>query len=1369
MTFLDQWQTQVNSSLSACAKLVPPASTVDLKYPLMVVGVLWPVRRPVQDFDLEAMQAVHTLLGDKGKLVLQMIQTWGDDPLAVARSLDANALQSGELGAACNHLIAHFNAPAVFDRAVTGQPKTGRPAAATDTTPTEPSLKRPRILVSYIRSDGEDLAIEVRQTIESEGLSVWADLGQFEGTRDWWQQITVALNQVSFLVLVMTPAAVKSGMVRKQWRYARQQGVCIFPVVKELIDFEQLPHWIRQVHFYNLNLEWPKLIKSLQGKCETPRIPFMAEDLPDDFVNRPAEIEQLLTHFFDSARQEPLYSTVALHGAGGYGKTLLARALSHNDDIRQVFDNGILWVTLGENPGDLSRYVIDLIEVLSGERPGFAGVDAAVVRLGELLADRDIFMVIDDVWNAAHLKPFLQGGPRCARLITTRDQSVLPLGTKTVAVGPMQQDEAVALLGSDLPYGYSNRLRQMAHHLGLWPLLLKLANGTMRERIYKNRERLSEALNYVDEALQKYGITAFDMNNLAARDQAVTQTIEISLGLLDDTERQRFRELAIFPEDVDIPLSTLEKLWGATAGLDDFDTEELCDHLYELSLLAHLDLTSRYIRLHKVMSGYLLHQQAETHQDDLVALHNTFLNTYAATIDQWAKMLPNERYMWDHLAFHLIRANRPAELVNLAKNLPYLAAKICIRGADRLEMDLLAAQTVAPADSELTLLRRMVSQSNHLLARCRTTNEAANTLHSRLAHIPPLASITVAAEAVLPRPWLTARHTLPDLPDPALIRTLYGHTTGVMDCAINTGGSVAVSIDKDNRLIVWNVSTGEAHQTVDNHPATLWGCDINGEGDVVAAAYHDGRVSVWDAHTGARLSLWSAHKTGIISCALNADASLLVTASKDKTLHVWEAQDQTKSFTKRFTLTGHHRSVIDCGIDARGTVIVSASNDGTLKVWDADTGKLRHTFTIRLVQPGVDRLTFLSQRDVNFNCAVSADGALVTATSSMGTITVWDIETGAERISFTGDKRGVHGCAFSADGSILVAAMNNGDLKAWDTAAGAERLTMAHHSRVVNSCSISADGAIIMSASDDKTLNVWDGRRTGGSAAAISYKAAARSCAISADGSIAASAMANKTVIIWDTATAAERLTLKGHTRKVNDVAISANGKTVVSVSQDQAVMVWDTQTGRQKLKLTGHAWDIHGCAISRDGSLIISASDDKSLKIWDANSGTEQFTLLEHTRNVNGCAIDAKGQLAVSASGDGTVKVWNAQNGEKLATLQGHLAWVENCAINEDGSVILSASYDKTLKVWDAASFTERCTLQGHTSSVTGCALTADGSLAVSVSRDATVRVWNTHTGECLTTLFVNDSLTDCACSADAGSIVAVGNSGVYFLRLQL
>jgi len=91
---------------------------------------------------------------------------------------------------------------------------------------------KPRVFISYRRSDGEEFATQLRKRLEREEpeITLWQDRARMEGGRGWWKQITDALDAVQFMVLVMTPDAMKSEVVRKEWRYARQQGVCIYPV-----------------------------------------------------------------------------------------------------------------------------------------------------------------------------------------------------------------------------------------------------------------------------------------------------------------------------------------------------------------------------------------------------------------------------------------------------------------------------------------------------------------------------------------------------------------------------------------------------------------------------------------------------------------------------------------------------------------------------------------------------------------------------------------------------------------------------------------------------------------------------------------------------------------------------------------------------------------------------------------------------------------------------------------------------------------------------------------------------------------------------------------------------------------------------------
>ena len=97
-----------------------------------------------------------------------------------------------------------------------------------------------------------------------------------------------------------------------------------------------------------------------------------------------------------NAKGDAVAISAALKGAGGYGKTTLAKALAHDPDIQDASFDGVLWVELGEKPDDLLSKIVDFIETLTGARPGFQTIDAGAAALGEALGERRILMIVDD-------------------------------------------------------------------------------------------------------------------------------------------------------------------------------------------------------------------------------------------------------------------------------------------------------------------------------------------------------------------------------------------------------------------------------------------------------------------------------------------------------------------------------------------------------------------------------------------------------------------------------------------------------------------------------------------------------------------------------------------------------------------------------------------------------------------------------------------------------------------------------------------------------------------------------------------------------------------------------------------------------------
>src|ERR1700681_1311371 len=89
--------------------------------------------------------------------------------------------------------------------------------------------ERHQVFICYARSDGREFAAHLRtRLVEEYQISVWQDIVELEsGGETWWAQIEEAIKNVEYLALAMTPGAERSANVLREWRLARQEGVCV--------------------------------------------------------------------------------------------------------------------------------------------------------------------------------------------------------------------------------------------------------------------------------------------------------------------------------------------------------------------------------------------------------------------------------------------------------------------------------------------------------------------------------------------------------------------------------------------------------------------------------------------------------------------------------------------------------------------------------------------------------------------------------------------------------------------------------------------------------------------------------------------------------------------------------------------------------------------------------------------------------------------------------------------------------------------------------------------------------------------------------------------------------------------------------------
>lgn len=280
------------------------------------------------------------------------------------------------------------------------------------------------IFISYARSDGRDFAEAFERRLAGEGIRSWRDIKDMGGG-EILPQVLRAIESAKHLVLILSRRALASDWIKREWSHARMMGKKVSPILADpTIKRSNLPPWLRREEVFEIAEpeRWTQLVRILQGPGDVRRAPYMPDNLRDGFVPRPIEYGMLKTAVLAARTDKAVALTTSLRGAGGYGKTLLANYLCHDEDVRSEFIDGIIWVEVGKERDDVTGLVLDLVEMLDpgGKRPGFQDVTTASGHLGVVIGEARILLVIDDVWREAQLRPFLRGGPNCVRLVTTR-------------------------------------------------------------------------------------------------------------------------------------------------------------------------------------------------------------------------------------------------------------------------------------------------------------------------------------------------------------------------------------------------------------------------------------------------------------------------------------------------------------------------------------------------------------------------------------------------------------------------------------------------------------------------------------------------------------------------------------------------------------------------------------------------------------------------------------------------------------------------------------------------------------------------------------------------------------------------------------
>lgn len=412
--------------------------------------------------------------------------------------------------------------------------------------------------------------------------------------------------------------------------------------------------------------------------------PFPRVRLPENYVERPKALEAVKGKLFASDDRTLVVSAIA--GLGGLGKSVVAIALVLDQAVQSQFCDGILWVTLGQNP-DLQTLLGDWIRTLDKSRGGYSAttLQAASDYLHTLLIDKRMLLVVDDAWNGAHVEPFRVGGAACRVLVTTREAQIER--AKYHQLDLMSEREAISLvrqkLGEQWQPEQEPEVRAFAKSLGYLPLALDLAANQVREGIswtelrseFETERRAvaievlnsSEAWECLDEQQQrKYSLQA---------------CFNLSVRRLSSEQLQQFAWLGVLPEDVSIDARMATTLWNlsplkAKKALIDlrkrsFLTDSVStvenEPTYRVHDLLH-DVARGLIEQGKICAKHDWKEtecpvgSAMTNPSNLALAHIELLERYRRQTVRCWNTLPNDGYIYRHLTWHLEQAGLEDEI-----------------------------------------------------------------------------------------------------------------------------------------------------------------------------------------------------------------------------------------------------------------------------------------------------------------------------------------------------------------------------------------------------------------------------------------------------------------------------------------------------------------------------------------------------------------------------------------------------------------------------------------------------------------------------------------------------------------------------------